>query len=177
MIPQSGGFGMTKDEGIAFLEKQVEYGRNLGGAIADVALILMSRYSSNPYPAANTLRSALTDWLCAGTIEQIRVMKAAPAFMSGPFVPPPSVERLASLVKRREQLQSTLDEYEEMIDKISGMPAGELMGEYTRTTLALPIQRQIEDVEREISEMQRSLESAEPEDDPPEAQPDQAGGR
>ena len=160
-----------REDFIAFIEKQIEYGRNLSRAIADVAYVLMSNCGStsdiallNPPAVAGKLRDALTEWFCRGPEEQVRRMKEEAARGPRPgtltYTPPASVERLAMLIKRRDELQEMLDQYNDVAEKAANMPGGEVMAQYMRV-VNLPVKQELERIEADITEVQRTLESAE----------------
>jgi hypothetical protein len=175
MIPMPAGFhGSGRDEYIAFIEKQVEYGRNLATAIAEVAAVLMGgrrgwteaghEYKSE---AAARLEHALVDWFCAGPEDQIRQIKAQPPlpiFVGSPSWPmAASVEQLTNLIKRRDELQDQLDQYDDVTEKASKAPGGEVMSQYMRVVV-MPVKQELARLETQISEVQAALESAGPEE-------------
>jgi hypothetical protein len=170
MMPMPVGFQRSgRDELIAFIEKQNEYGRNLSAALADVAYVLMSRAGTEALDSSHNLRIAsriaLTDWFCAGPEEQIRQIKAQP--------PPPkfvggqnwgmvaSVEQLTTLIKRRDELQEQLDKLQDVMEKAAETPDGEVMAQYMRL-VAMPVEQEMARLEAQISEVQAALESADP---------------
>lgn len=162
MMPSPAGFSASgPDELCAFIQKQVEYGENLSRAIADVAYVLMSNGGSPNVDVAERLRDALTDWFCAGPLEQIQKIKTAPPPVNGFVYPPPSVERLSQLVRQRDTVQQTLVRYQEVADNSNELPGGQVMAEYIKV-LCLPAEQELERIEREISEMQADLERATP---------------
>ncbi len=178
MMPPAAGFaGPESGEFIAFVERQVESGRKLSAAIADVAYIVMAsngygRSSRSNVEVADRLRDALTDWFCAGPEEQVRKMKAGPKIYS--FTPVASVEQLAGLVKQRDDLQRTLDQYADAAEKTANKPGGDLMATYM-DVVTLPIRQQMEQLEARISEVQAQLEATA--DESGEIDPEHAGGQ
>jgi hypothetical protein len=170
MMPMPAGFhGSGRDELIAFIEKQNEYGRNLSAALADVACVLMSRAGTEAkaLSLSRNLRIALTDWFCAGPEEQIRQIKAQPPppiFVGSPSWPmAASVEQLTNLIKRRDELQDQLDQYDDVTEKASKAPGGEVMSQYMRVVV-MPVKQELARLETQISEVQAALESAGPEE-------------
>ena len=163
MIPV--GFNPGENDAmVAFLEKQVAYGREFSAAIGDVAYVLMSNGGSANVAVAERLRDTMAGWICSGMEEQIHRLKSRPPVPAFAVPWGPSVEQLAGLVRRRDGLQSQLDQYNDIREKISEAPGGEVLSQWMRT-MEMPVTQQLEQLEDQISEMQKALETAGPEEE------------
>ena len=160
MMPMPASFMSNEtDAMIVFLEEQVILAKNFCAAFADCIGAMMpthAEFQSQVDERAQRLSTTMSAWLTHGTVQQIERMRSAP---SGSHYPG-NAEALAWLVQQRNQVEEQLELFSSMKEKFSQVEGpGAAMADYV-DAVRLPFQQQHDQLERQISELQRQLEKS-----------------
>lgn len=160
MVPQGMLYASTSiEESISITKRQIATGNKIGRALSN----FLGRAFGCPLEA-DELGMAVADFLNFGLAERIESLEKVARQPKPPMPswakPYDATERLVELCRRRDMVQSQLDAFEELIGKMEDEGGkNDMMASAMRIQVKVSgVPQQLEALNDEISELQRSIE-------------------